>query len=176
MQRAVASPLPAAMDDPLDLETAFRRYSRYVAAIALRLLGRDDEVDDVVQETFLAALRGLGGLREPEAVRGWLATVAVRVASRRLRRRRVRAWLGLERARDYQLIAPGAPADERALLSRVYRQLDALPVAERVPWTLRYVEGEPLERVALLCRCSLATVKRRIAAAQARLAKELGDD
>ena len=82
MQRApvsIAAPLATTMEDPArHLEAAFRRYSRYVAAVALRLLGRDDEVDDVVQEVFLAALRGLERLREPEAVKGWLATVTVR--------------------------------------------------------------------------------------------------
>src|SRR5258708_2484860 len=91
MDRSLVVPLTMAMDHPaLDLEAAFRRYSRYVAAVALRLLGRDDEVDDVVQEVFLAALRGMRRLREPEAVRGWLATVTVRIAGRRLRRRRLR--------------------------------------------------------------------------------------
>ena len=47
--------------------------------------------------------------------------------------------------------------------------LDRLGVAERVAWTLRYVEGEPLGTVAELCECSLATAKRRIRAAQDHL-------
>ena len=177
MQRA--APLLAIMNDSAaySVDEAFRRYSRYVAAVALRLLGRDDEVDDVVQEVFLAALRGLGRLREPEAVKGWLATVTVRVARRRLWRRRVRGLLGLDRAPGYeQLVAPGAAPDERALLSRIYQFLDRQPVGERLAWTLRHVEGEPLERVAELCRCSLATAKRRIAAMQRRLHAELSDD
>ena len=58
-----------------ELESVYRAYSRYVAAIALRLLGSDDEVDDVVQEVFVVAMRGLRGLREPGAIRGWLATI-----------------------------------------------------------------------------------------------------
>src|SRR5207253_3230020 len=85
---AAVTPLPVTTE-PLDLDSAYRRYARYVAAVALRLIGRDDEVDDVVQEVFLTALRKLGGLRDPEAIRGWLATVTVRVAGRRLRRRRM---------------------------------------------------------------------------------------
>jgi RNA polymerase sigma-70 factor (ECF subfamily) len=172
-----AVPLGAVMDDAPDLEALFRRYSRYVAAVALRLLGRDDEIDDVVQEVFLAALRGLGRLREPEAIKGWLATVAVRIARRKLWRRRVRTMLGLNHAPDYQrLAAESAAPDERAMVASVYQLLDSLPVRERLAWTLRHVEGEPLERVAALCGCSLATVKRRIAAAQKRLQAELGND
>src|SRR3954447_14241879 len=79
-----------------DASSIFRRYSPYVAAIALRLLGRDDDVDDVVQDVFLASLRGLTALRDPAAIRGWLATVTVRTTRRRLRMRRLRAMVGLD--------------------------------------------------------------------------------
>jgi RNA polymerase sigma-70 factor (ECF subfamily) len=159
------------------MEALFRRYSPYVAAVAFRLLGRDDEIDDVVQEVFLAALRGLLSLREPEAVKGWLATVTVRVSRRKLWRRRVRAMFGVADPADYERMASdGAGTDERAFIAGVYKLLDAQPVRERLAWTLRHIEGEPLERVAELCGCSLATAKRRIGAVQKRLQAELGDD
>src|SRR5512137_1921710 len=92
-------PPPAA---PLDLEQAFTLYSRYVAGLALRLLGRQDEVDDVVQDVFLAAFRGLTKLREPQAIKGWLATVTVRVARRRLRMRRLWRLCGLFSPEPYE--------------------------------------------------------------------------
>jgi RNA polymerase sigma-70 factor (ECF subfamily) len=80
----------------------------------------------------------------------------------------------MHREIDYErLAAPGAAPDERALLQKVYQLLDAQPVRERLAWCLRHVEGEPLERVAELCGCSLATAKRRIAAVQARLDRAL---
>jgi RNA polymerase sigma-70 factor (ECF subfamily) len=162
-------------DSAQDLEAVFRRYSRYVAAVALRLLGRDDEIDDVVQEVFLEAVRGLARLREQGALKGWLATVTVRVAGRRLRRRRLRLLLGLDRFPGYlELASPDAPPDQRAMIARVYLLLDRIPVRERLAWTLRHVEGEPLDEVARLCGCSLATAKRRIAAARARLDKWVG--
>ncbi len=158
------------------LDALFRRYAPYVARVALRILGRSDEVDDLVQDVFLAAHRGLGRLREPAAVKGWLATVAVRSARRRLRARRLRAFFGLDRPADYAEVADGAASPEtRALLARLYRVLDGLPAAERIAWALRHVEGERLDRVALLCGCSLATAKRRVAAAQATLEREVSD-
>lgn len=173
---ALYGEVPVMAAEANDLDGIFRRYSAYVAAVALRLLGRDDEVDDVVQEVFLAALRGLSRLREEGAVKGWLATVTLRVARRRLRMRRLRGFFGLDASTGYeQIAAPGASADERALLSRVYTVLDGIPVRERLAWTLRHVEGEALEAVARACECSLATAKRRIAAAQARLDRALGE-
>jgi RNA polymerase sigma-70 factor (ECF subfamily) len=59
------------------------------------------------------------------------------------------------------------------MLASVYKIRDALPVSQRLAWTLRYVEGERLERVAELCSCSLATVKRRIKAAQDAIQREV---
>jgi hypothetical protein len=57
--RAVA-PAP---QEVMGLEEAFGRCSGSVASVAGTLLGCDDEVDDVVQETFVAAMRGLDRLR-----------------------------------------------------------------------------------------------------------------
>ncbi len=160
---------------PADFATLYRDYGRYVGAVALRILGRDDEVDDVVQEVFLSAIQGLGALRDADALRGWLRTITVRTARGRLQRRRFHAWLGLDRVPNYEdLVAPGASPEHRALLAAVYRRLDGLPVADRLAWSLRHIEGEPLEEVARLCECSLATAKRRIAAAHKAIGQDLG--
>lgn len=153
--------------EPLTLDHAFRLYSRYVAAIAKRLVGRDDDVDDVVQDVFLRAHKGLGQLRETEALKAWLATVTVRVARRKLRLRKIGRVFGLGEAPEYdQIASTGATAEDRAVLARVYAVLDTMSVDNRIAWTLRHIEGEKLEEVAELAGCSLATAKRRIAAAQ----------
>src|SRR5688572_19957924 len=102
---------------PLSLEQLFRRYSRYVAAIGLRLLGRDDELDDLVQDVFVAAATGLDRLRDPEAIKGYLASATVRLARRKLWRRRLFHLVGLEQPWDYQgVAAPGASPFDRVLL------------------------------------------------------------
>jgi RNA polymerase sigma-70 factor, ECF subfamily len=160
----------------LDLDTLFRRYAPYVAAVAHRLLGRDDEVDDTVQEVFLVAVRGLDKIRDPGAVKAWLARVAVRSARRRLRKRRLRSFFGLDDAAvSDSVIDRSASPEQRALLHRVYGILDALPANERIAWSLRYVEGEPLDSVALLSGCSLATAKRRISAAARTIQEAFAD-
>ena len=156
-----------------DLDDVFRRYSGYVAAIAFRLLGRNSEIDDVVQEVFLAAIRGLRSLREPAAIKGWLATVTVRIVRRKLRRRRLRALLGGDVDPDYSTAIVAANQDTAVLIARACQVLDRLPVDEKIAWMMRHAEGESLESVASICGCSLATAKRRIAAAQAVLGAKL---
>jgi RNA polymerase sigma-70 factor (ECF subfamily) len=158
------------------LDEVYRRYCRYVGAIVLRLDGRQAEVDDLVQEVFVEAARGIRGLREPEAVKGWLATIAVRVVRGRLRVRRMRRFLGLDAAVDYaELVDPAASPVDRLLVRTVYGVLDQLAVEDRLAFTLHHVEGEKLEEVARLCGCSCSTAKRRIARAQQAIEDRMGD-
>jgi RNA polymerase sigma-70 factor (ECF subfamily) len=144
----------------------------FVAGLALRLLRSQMEAEDVTQETFAIALEQLGKLREPESLRSWLAQIALSRVRRRFRRKRVLGALGLDRSMPEdleRLAAPGLSGEMRAELAALDRVLTALPAEQRIAWTLRHVEGEPLEDVARACDCSVATAKRRIAAAEARV-------
>src|SRR4029077_2519535 len=80
-------------------QALFQRYAPYVARIGLRLLGRESDVDDLIQEVFLAAFKQRDQLRDAAAAKNWLATIAVRTARRQLRRRRLRQFVGLEESR-----------------------------------------------------------------------------
>jgi RNA polymerase sigma-70 factor (ECF subfamily) len=159
-----------------DLSTLFLEYGRYVATIAFRILGRHDDLDDIVQDVFLAAHRGLQSVRDPEAVRSWLATVTVRMTRRRLRARRMRAFLRLDSDDEsHDCVDRGAAADMTVVLAPVFQALDMLPTPARLAWSLRYLEGEPLARVAKLSGCSLAAVKRRLTKAKLVMDKVIDD-
>jgi RNA polymerase sigma-70 factor (ECF subfamily) len=153
----------------------FRRHAQYIACIGLRLLGRESDADDLVQQVFIDAFKRREQLRDPNAVRGWLATIAVRTAPRQLRRRRLRRFVGLDDRAGLELRDTGVSPETRPLLARVYEVLEAMPVERRLAWTLRYVDGEKLEQVAERGGCSLETAKRRIAAAHTQLVAELGE-
>jgi RNA polymerase sigma-70 factor (ECF subfamily) len=160
--------------DPSDLDALYRRYAPYVAAVATRLLGRDSEVDDLVQDVFLSAIAGISRLRDPAAVKGWLAKVTVRIAMRRLRKRRVLEVLQLSADVDYQqLAAADASPDQAALLAKIYRVLDRMPARTRVIWLLRNALGEPLHSIVELTACSQSTVQRKLRDAEQQLAREL---
>ncbi|HVT09184.1 MAG TPA: sigma-70 family RNA polymerase sigma factor [Polyangia bacterium] len=154
----------------------FARYGAYVARLAARLLGSGDaEVDDVVQDVFWLASRRLTRIVDLIQARGWLATVTTRVVRRRLRRRRFReVFLGRSRRDDVPVSS--ATAEQRAVLIRLYEVLEQLPTEQRLAWSLRYLEGEPLNAVALACGCSLATAKRRLTAAKSVIDEVFRDE
>lgn len=164
------APSEAEAVDPSDFTAVVRAYRGYVAAVVVRLMGRDDDVDDVVQDTFVRALDGLPRLQDPTRLKPYLASIAVRLTLRRLGRRRLLSAFGLsERWHPTLLSTPSANGEQRAMLANVYRVLETCSPEERVAWSLRYLEGERLERVAELMSLSLATVKRRLAVVEAKV-------
>ncbi|MBI5517568.1 MAG: RNA polymerase sigma factor [Deltaproteobacteria bacterium] len=155
----------------------YRRHARFIGNLAARLCGARADAEDITQDTFAQALEHLHELRDPSALKPWLARIAVRQAQRRLRRRRLLRWLGLEgphpdRGLD-TLAATDSSPECREALGQIEAVLSRRPAGERVAWTLHRVEGETLEAVAEVCGCSLATVKRRVAAVEARLDRTL---
>lgn len=161
------------------LAELYDNYAPYVAWFASRLLPRQDEVEDVVQEVFLIAADNLERLTEPPRIRAWLKTVTLRRIGRRLRWARVRARFGIvptpTDSVEHLVASPQASPEDRAALREVFDILGRMPVDLRIAWTLRHMHEETLESVAELAGCSLATAKRRVAAAQERIQKELGD-
>lgn len=167
---------PEAPIDTGDLDAVFRRFAPYVARVAMRVLGPHGEIDDLVQDVFLDAHRGLAQLRELDAIRGWLATVTVRKARRRLRRQRLLALVGMDTPIDPdRFVDPARDPEERALVTSAYRVLDGVSADARIAWVLRCLEGEPLERVAEALGVSRATAHRRVSEAQAALEGAFGD-
>jgi RNA polymerase sigma-70 factor (ECF subfamily) len=168
---------PDEVGAPRDLDDAYRRYCRYVASVCLRISGRRAELDDLIQEVFAEAASTFDALREPEAMRGWLATIAVRVTRKRLYRRRLVALVGLDTPAEYERVADLAASPyDRAVVAAIYRVLDALGPDDRIAFVLHHVEGERLETVATLTGCSITTAKRRIARARSALERKLSDD
>jgi RNA polymerase sigma-70 factor (ECF subfamily) len=144
----------------------YKRHARYVAGVVHRILGRDDELDDILQEAFIDASHALEGLREPGDFRAWLVRITIRRVHKRLGKRRLMRRLAA--AMEWiapRVETPAAEGEVRAL----YHALDKLSPKVRIPWVLHVIEGETLPDVAKSCDVSLATVKRRIAEAESTL-------
>lgn len=158
-------------------DVLYRRHAHHLLAISTRLLANRSEGEEVVHDTFVVGFEQLGKLRDPTALRAWLARIAVNLVRRRLRRARLLRVLGLDRGADdatlEALASPTLPPDDQAELALVNRILRRLPAGPRIAWMLRRVEGLPLAEVAAACACSLATVKRRVAAVDAEVGRHV---
>jgi RNA polymerase sigma-70 factor (ECF subfamily) len=164
--------LPAAEHlSPEDVGQLFSSYRGFVAKIGRKILGPTGDVDDLIQDVFLATVRDIHKLRDRERVTSWLGTVTTRMAKRRRWRS---ASLPAPSAEDpAELLEQevcDAPSPESSLdLAGSVQALLSLPDELRTPWVLRHVEGRTLEDVAQQCDCSLSTAQRRIQTASGRL-------
>jgi RNA polymerase sigma-70 factor, ECF subfamily len=164
-----------AAGDDTALRTLFARHAPWLAARLRSALPAPD-VEDVLQETFLAVWRGAGGYRPQGAAGGWLWGVARRQAALFLRRRGP-AELVLPAVIAADGRQTGDPAE--AALSRVAID-DAVGVLgpqgspDREVWRLMYVEDRPVAEVAELMGVPEGTVKSRAHRARRLLRAALG--
>jgi len=147
-------------------------YDQYAAGV-LRTLravmgpGTDADVPDLAQDVFIRAIDRIGDLDDAGRVRSWLTTIAVFTARDHIRRRQRRNWLGLfspDHGQARQQEPP--PAEARFALREICDILQTLPLAERMAFLVRVVEGASLPDGAAACTTSLATFKRRLARAE----------
>jgi RNA polymerase sigma-70 factor (ECF subfamily) len=152
-------------------EALFRRHARAVGGLAFRLTGRDADVDDLVQDSFMIAFERLDRLETPQAFSAWLFGIVVRRAHKLLRRRRLLTRLGFhDDELDLEWVTgSNAPPDVVMELREIYGRIESLPASLRVPLVLKRVEGLQHADIAEMTGASIATVKRRIAQAEETL-------
>lgn len=139
-----------------------------VRQMLVRVLGSNHDVEDLVQDTFMVVLRQATTLKNPNALRSFVVSVAIRLARNELRRRSVRRWVGLDTVNEVPLAGHDPETAERVRC--LYKVLDRMDPDSRLLFLLRYVEGLELTELAEVAACSLATLKRRLARAEGRFA------
>jgi RNA polymerase sigma-70 factor (ECF subfamily) len=154
-----------------DLSAAGRLYDRYapnVRGMVHRMLGPDAELDDLVQDVFVAAITSIAKLRDPAMLKSWLLGIAVGKVRDNLRSRWRRRWLSFHPTEDL----PDHPAPNTDaqvdLVKEVCSILDCLPPEERIALLLHRLEGLSLEEAAQTCNMSVSTFKRRLSRAETK--------
>lgn len=131
------------------------------------MLGRADLADDVSQEVWLAVVRGLPRLKEPERFAAWLFTIARRSVVNQLRQRYAeQPHVDVDEEPD--------PADHVVERVDVRRLLGGVPVMEREVLVLFHLEDLSLEECAEVLGVPVGTVKSRLYRARRLLREEAG--
>lgn len=146
-----------------DFEALYERYRRLVRSVLFKLALRDD-VDDLVQETFLKVWRSKDSVREPAKLKSWVVRIAVNVARDSGRKgRRFPSSVPLEEGNSPA--TESRPEEQQRLLNG----LAELSAAHREVLVLHCLEGLSLEESAESLGLSVGTVKSRLHYAKSRL-------
>jgi RNA polymerase sigma-70 factor (ECF subfamily) len=155
--------------DPAARAVLVERYEPLVERMVTGALGIDGETADVIQDVLVAVFEGIGKLKDPSALRSWIATLAVFTARGKIRRRRRWRWISFLAPEDVPEVPVFGPQGEtQEAVRATYAVLATLPPDERLAFSLRYVSELQLTEVAAACKVSLATIKRRLVRAERR--------
>jgi RNA polymerase sigma-70 factor (ECF subfamily) len=120
-----------------------------------------ERADDVTQEIWVAALRGLPRLAEPGRFGPWLFTIARRAVVNRLRHEYARAQAD-EAFQTSEEPVTADPADAAVDRAELIAGLAGLPVPEREILILFYLQDLSIEDCAQVCAIPPGTVKSRL--------------
>ena len=155
--------------------------------LAVRLTGTVQGAEDLVQETYVKALRAFAALREPEAVGAWLRQILTRLVFDRHRTEPREMLVGdleeLDRFSLYDLVWDEDPLPYSDNLhgdflaqfddEEVRRALLALPEAYRVPLVLLYAEELSYREMAEMLEVPIGTIMSRLHRGRKILEREL---
>jgi RNA polymerase sigma-70 factor (ECF subfamily) len=154
------------------LSEAWRRFAPMVLGTAERALGSKSDAEDVAQEAFWRVFRSATTLENPESLRSFVYSVAIRTLKSHLRSRGRKAWLSFHRpealadARHFAV-----DVESRDLLRRLNELLARLSPRDRRVFMLRRMESMTVEEIAEALEISASTVKRSMTHASARLSR-----
>ena len=157
-------------------ERAYReliaRYRRQVYSLALRMLRRAEDAEDLTQETFVRMFRALDRYDPTRPFGAWIITIASRLCIDHLRRRRLNPISMFQRDagsdEEYVIEAedtgpgPDVMAMHREEERRATELIDSLPEHYRIVVMLRHQQDMSYEEIAEALELPLGTVKARI--------------
>ena len=172
--------------DPSAFDELVRRYKDRIYHVVYRFLGNHEDAQDVCQEVFVRAYRGIEGYRGRAQVYTWLYSIAANLARNRLRDGSRR---GRNMGTSFEAIeeqAPGAvdrakaesPRDaavDAELQALLQQCLEELPEHYRMAFILRTVEDMSYEQISEVMGCPPGTVKSRLNQARRLLRDRLAE-
>src|SRR6266851_2607809 len=133
-------------------EMLVERHGPAVLGLCRRLLGHEQDAEDVFQATFLTLARRASSIRKPESLGCWLYGVASRLAFK------VRASAAKRRAAE----AVPRPSAGQELCAALDEELRRLTWRYQAPLILCYLQGKTRDEAARQLGWSLGTLKRRL--------------
>ncbi len=160
-----------------DFEEVVARHSDLVYNVALRMMGRAEDAEDVAQDAFLAAYRAFGRFRGESKVSTWLYRITVNAALMRLRKEKRGRELTRTGLEDVEIPdwreGPDVSASNSELGDRLREGLDMLPHDLKAAVILRDVEGLSTAESASALDITVSSLKSRLHRGRVLLRKQL---
>jgi RNA polymerase sigma-70 factor, ECF subfamily len=150
--------------DPVACRELVEQYGRVAGTIILRTLGRRDQVEDLLQETFLRVFRALPEFQGRAKLSTWICTIAQRVAVDELRRqqRSVAFFHDEEAPEAVDAANVERDADRESTDASVRKALASLPDKYRLPLSYAAIDELDYDTIASMLGIPVGTVKTNV--------------
>ena len=160
------------------IEMLVREYEAGVFRLALSILGDPAEANEVVQETFLSALRALPSYQEKKTFKSWLYTIAVNHSRSHLRKRKVIERLRSTLTAIFRVDIEKQDSPEEAVIQNekeaaIWRSLNKLDDRHRIVVILRYFQELSIGEISEILSIREGTIHSRLHTARAILRDSL---
>jgi RNA polymerase sigma-70 factor, ECF subfamily len=159
--------------EPAAWDVLFRRYQLPLYVYVFELVRHEQTSLDLVQETFIAAARHIGGLREDGKFGSWLFGIAHQKVIQHWRKRREILLDEIPESPDEFEDGPDDLLIRREQEAEFMNLLNQLPPPQRAVLLLHFIEDFSLEEIARITETQLGTVKSRLHYAKRGLRKLL---
>ncbi len=150
-----------------------RRHSLRAYRAALAVLDDHHDAQDITQDAFLAAWRGLAGFRGDCEFGTWLHPIVTRLALNKASRRHRAVSLDRRSPAAGTRVGPAETAERAAAAASVHAAVRTLPPAQRSAITLHYLDGLSCTRIAALTLTTVPAVRSHLFRGRRALAATL---
>ena len=152
-----------------------REYYPFVYTIVIRIVDNPHDVEEVVQDTFLNAYRGLKQLEDAVKFKSWLAEIARNCARQWVRKRRI-STVPLDEVGEGVLQTQDSPDEQLVRLEQrelIRRTMETLPQKDRDIARAFYLEGASYDELTSIHGLSDKAISFRLSRAKQQLSKRL---
>ena len=149
------------------------RYQGVVYGLCYRMLNHQQDAEDVVQETFIRALRSMGGFDPTRPMVPWLLEIAANRCRTAMARRARKPMLALADPADELADPRGGLVDPDDLAGELERALEGLRPEYRLVFVLFHSQHLSYDEIAMVVTRPIGTVKTWLHRARTQLAEEL---
>ena len=161
-----------AAGDRRALEELYLSYHRRLARFLSRFTPRYENVEEIINDTFMVVWQNAKDFRSASQVSTWIIGIAYRTALKSFRRQKNHAGTGSLEDYPEQTVDPTLEAEVHDWLKH---GLNRLPIEQRLTLELAYHMGHSLEEIAVITECPVGTVKARMFHAREKLRQYLPD-
>jgi len=159
-----------AAGDRRAVEELYLSYHRRLARFLSRFTPRYENVEEIINDTFMVVWQNAKDFRSASQVSTWIIGIAYRTALKSFRRQKNHAGTGSLEDYPEQTVDPTLDAEVHDWLKH---GLNRLPIEQRLTLELAYHMGHSLEEIAVITECPVGTVKARMFHAREKLRQYL---